>query len=50
MKKYTVEVSKTAEQDLCNIISYLRYTLASNIVADKYKTLFKQALKDSKNV
>ena len=44
MKKYTVEVSKTAEQDLCNIISYLRYTLASNIVADK------QALKDSKNV
>lgn len=49
MKKYTVEVSKTAEQDLCNIISYLRYTLASNIVADKYKTLFKQALKDLEN-
>lgn len=46
MKKYIVEVSETAEQDLENIISYLRYTLSGDIVADKYKILFKQALKD----
>lgn len=46
MKKYIVEVSETAEQDLENIISYLRYTLSGDFVADKYKILFKQALKD----
>ena len=41
MKKYIVEVSETAEQDLENIISYLRYDLAGDIIADKYKMLFK---------
>ena len=46
MKKYVVEVSKTAEQDLENIISYLRYDLAGDIIADKYKVLFKQKLQD----
>ena len=46
MKKYIVEVSETAEQDLENIISYLRYTLSGDIVAEKYKILFKQTLKD----
>ncbi len=45
MKKYVVEMSKTAEQDLENIISYLRYDLAEDIIADKYKLLFKQELR-----
>ena len=42
MKKYIVEISETAEQDLENIISYLRFSLAGDIIADKYKILFKQ--------
>ena len=46
MKKYIVELSETANQDLNNIISYLRYTLSGDIIADKYKILFKQALID----
>ena len=50
MKKYIVEVSETAEQDLENIISYLKYDLAGDIIADKYKMLFKQKLKDLENV
>lgn len=41
MKKYIVEISETAEQDLENIILYLRYNLAGDIIADKYKILFK---------
>ena len=45
MKKYIVEMSETAERDLENIISYLRYDLAEDIIADKYKLLFKQELK-----
>lgn len=50
MKKYIVELSKNAKQDLDNIISYLRYDLAGDIIADKYKVLFKQKLKDLENV
>lgn len=50
MKKYIVELSETAEQDLENIISYLKYELAGDIIADKYKMLFKQKLKDLENV
>lgn len=50
MKKYIVELSETAEQDLENIISYLKYDLAGDIIADKYKMLFKQKLKDLENV
>lgn len=50
MKKYIVEVSKTAELDLENIISYLRYNLAGDIIADKYKILFKQELKNLENI
>lgn len=50
MKKYIVEMSKTAEQDLENIISYLRYKLAGDIIADKYKILFKQELKNLENI
>ena len=50
MKKYRVEISETAEQDLENIISYLRYNLAGDIIADKYKILFKQELKELQNV
>lgn len=45
MKKYIVETTETSEQDLINIISYLRYNLAGDIVADKYIDLFSQALK-----
>ncbi len=50
MKKYLVEISKTATQDLENIISYLRNNLAGDIIADKYKILFKQELKNLENV
>lgn len=50
MKKYIVEISETAEQDLENIISYLRYNLAGDIIADKYKILFKQELNNLENV
>ena len=50
MKKYIVEVSEVAEQDLENIISYLRYNLAGDIIADKYKILFKQEFKNLENV
>ena len=46
MKKYIVEISKTGEQDLENIISYLRFSLAGDIIADKYKILFKQKLQN----
>ncbi len=50
MKKYIVEISETAEQDLENIILYLRNELSGDIIADKYKILFKQKLKDLENV
>ena len=50
MKKYIVEISETAEQDLENIISYLKYSLAGDIIADKYKILFKQELKNLENI
>ena len=45
MKKYMVEISESAKQDLENIVLYLRYNLA-----DKYKILFKQQLKNLENV
>ena len=45
-----VEISETAEQDLENIISYLRYSLVGDIIADKYKILFKQKLKDLERI
>lgn len=50
MKKYKVEVSETAKQDLENIISYLRNDLAGDIIADKYKILFKQELKKLEDI
>lgn len=50
MKKYIVEISETAELDLENIISYLRYNLSGDIIADKYKILFKQELKNLENI
>ena len=33
-----------------DIISYLKYSLAGDIIADKYKILFKQELKDLENI
>ena len=50
MKRYIVEISKTAKQDLEDIILYLQYSLAGEIIADKYKILFKQKLKDLENI
>ncbi len=44
MKNYIIEVSKTAEEDLENIILYIRNELAGDVVADKYKIMFKQEL------
>ena len=50
MKKYVIEISETAKQDLENIISYLRYDLSEDIIADKYKILFKQELKKLEDI
>ena len=50
MKKYKVETTETSEQDLINIILYLRYNLAGDIVADKYIELFSQALKKLEDI
>ena len=50
VKKYVVEISELAEQDFEKIISYLRYDLSGDIIADKYKILFKQRLKDLENL
>ena len=50
MKKYLVEISKAAKQDLENVISYIRYNLSDDIIADKYKILFKQEIKNLEDV
>ena len=50
MKRYIVEVSETAEKDLENILKYLRYNLSGDIIADKYKLLFKQELKNLEDI
>ena len=50
MKKYKIKVSETAENDLENIISYLRYNLSGDILTNKYKLLFKQGLNDLENI
>lgn len=50
MKKYIIEISETAKLDLKNIIEYLRYDLEGDIIADKYKILFKQEIKKLENI
>lgn len=50
MKKYIVEISESAKRDLENIISYLRHNLSGDIIADKYKILFKQQLNELSNM
>ncbi len=50
MKKYIVEISETSKQDLNNIISYLRYNLAGDNIANKYKKLFKQKIKQLEDI
>lgn len=50
MNKYIVEVSQTAKNDLDNIIIYIRNSLFDDIIADKYKILFKQELLNLENV
>lgn len=50
MKKYIVELSKTAIQDFENIISYIRHNLAGDIIADKYRILFKQEINNLENI
>lgn len=50
MEKYIVEISKTAMQDFKDIITYLRNELSGEIIADKYKILFKQGFKKLENV
>ena len=49
-KIYVVEVSESANSDLENIISYIKHDLKENIIADKYKILFKQAIKRLEDV
>ena len=46
MKKYIVELTETAEKDLTNIILYIKNTLLEDLIADKYKLLFKKELKN----
>lgn len=50
MKKYTVVLSETAENDLERIILYLRNEIKEDIIADKYKLLFKQELKKLEDI
>lgn len=50
MKKYIVEVSKTANKDLQKIIMYIRDGLFDDIIADKYKVLFKQEFLNLENI
>ena len=50
MKKYKVILSETAENDLERIISYLRNEIKEDIIADKYKLLFKQELKQLEDI
>lgn len=50
MKKYKVEISETAIGDLKNIISYIKDDLLEDIIADKYKILFKQKLNSLENI
>lgn len=50
MRRYIVEVSKTAKEDLENIILYIRNELSGEIVADKYKIMFKQELLNLESV
>ena len=50
MKKYIVEISEKAISDLEDIISYLRDDLKEDIIADKYKILFKQKLNNLENI
>lgn len=40
MKEYLVEVSENANHNFETIISYLRYDLAGDIIANRYKDLF----------
>ena len=39
-----------SKKDLENIISYLRHNLAGDIIADKYKILFKQKIHSLENI
>lgn len=50
MKKYIVEISKTAKKDLEKIITYIRDSLFDDIIADKYKILFKQEFLNLENI
>ena len=50
MKKYIVEISEKAISDLENIIAYLRDDLEEDIIADKYKILFKQKINSIENI
>ena len=50
MRRYIVEVSKTAKEDLESIIFYIRNELSGDIVADKYKIMFKQELLNLESV
>lgn len=45
MKKYKIETSKTANHDIDIIISYIREELLEDDVAEKYKRLFTEKLK-----
>ena len=49
MKKYIVELTETAEKDLTNIILYIKNTLLEDLIADKYKLLFKKELTNLEN-
>lgn len=49
-KKDLKEKLQQGLNDIENIISYLWYDLAGDIIADKYKILFKQELKKLENI
>ena len=50
MKKYKIVVSNKAKNDTDEIISYISNNLLEEIIADKYKILFKKAIKSLEDI
>lgn len=50
MKKYKVEITEIAKNDLEEIIFYLKNNLANDIVANTYKDLFRNKIKTLENI
>lgn len=50
MKKYKIEITEIAKNDLEEIIFYLKHNLTNDIVANNYKDLFRNKIKTLENI